>query len=85
MNSLKHGIKVEKQLNNTYKVYYDNNVFLGDIFAKEDGFYDFWPEYPGRGGYWPAYLLREIANKLDQLNEPYQKDIDTYFANKCGC
>jgi hypothetical protein len=55
-----------------YQVYYQNGVFLGDIFIKEDGFYDFWPEHPSRGGCWPAYVLRAIADKLDELNKPWE-------------
>ena len=51
-----------------------NKVVLGEIFAKEDGFYDFWPDI--KGGYWPAWLMRIIADKLDEMNAPWQKQID---------
>ena len=62
-----------------YKVYYKNGVYLGDIFAKEDGFYDFWPEYPYKGGYWSSHILREISDKLDEINAPWQKQLDDYM------
>jgi hypothetical protein len=60
-----------------YHVHHENGVRLGDILAKEDGFYDFWPDYTqGRGGYWPAYILRELADKLDELNAPWQAQLE---------
>lgn len=63
-----------------YRVEYDNGVYMGDILQKEDGFYDFWPEL--RGGYWESSIMREIADKLDALNAPWEKEIDNYF-NTC--
>ena len=59
------------------KLYYENGVYLGEILAKEDGFYDFWPEL--RGGYWEAHVLRAIADLLDEKNKPWQESIDKYF------
>ena len=64
-----------------FDVFYENGVKLGEILAKEDGFYDFWPEL--RGGFWASYVLKEIADHLDRLNEPWQKDIEEYFKNSC--
>ena len=59
-------------------VYYSNGVLLGTILAKDDGYYDFWPlDY--HGGYWPSHLMRAIADKLDEMNAPWEKEIDTYF------
>ena len=63
-------ITLKKIRQDTYKVDYENGVELGYILVKEDGFYDFWPE--PKGGYWPAYILHEIANKLDELNKPWE-------------
>lgn len=62
-----------------YKVYFQNGVYLGDILAKEDGYYDFWPEHPSRGGYWASYVLRAIADKLDELNKPIMEEMDRFF------
>jgi hypothetical protein len=50
-----------------------NGVKIGQILAKEDGYYDFWPELGG--GYWPAYLLRAIADMLDTMNKPWDDQI----------
>ena len=62
-----------------WEVYYNNCIKLGDILSKEDGFYDFWPAYPGRAGYWDSSVLHCIANKLDELNDPLEKEMDVYF------
>lgn len=59
------------------KLYWENGVYLGDVLQKEDGFYDFWPDRDvHRGGYWPAHMLRAIADKLDEMNKPWQDIID---------
>lgn len=44
----------------------------------EDGFYYFDPQ-PNLGVF-SAHHLREIANKLDEMNEPWEKEIANYFA-----
>lgn len=62
-----------------FQIHYYNGVYLGDIIKKEDGYYDFWPEYPSKGGCWPSYALHAIAKLLDALNEPYEKQVDDYF------
>ena len=49
------------------KLYHENGVELGDVLAKEDGYYDFWPIL--NGGCWPSYLLRAIADLLDEKNK----------------
>lgn len=60
-----------------HEVYYEDRVFLGHLLMKEDGFYDFWPDL--KGGCWSAYVLREIADKLDEINAPYEKELNEYF------
>jgi hypothetical protein len=62
-----------------YIVSYENRVVLGHLLMKEDGFYDFWPEI---GGFWPAYLLRAIADKMDEMNAPFDKELEAYFRNQ---
>lgn len=71
--------QVKKRGYDYYKVFYKNGVYLGDIISKEDGFYDFWPDYSKRGC-WSAYVLRELADKLDEMNAPWEKDIEEYFS-----
>lgn len=60
------------------KVYFSNGCFLGEVLAGDDGFNCFWPEL--NGGFWEAYVLRAIADYIDELNAPIQKDIDDYFS-----
>lgn len=71
-NDLVYLVKAER---NTYRVYFENGVFMGDVVQSEDGFYNFWPE-SSTGGYWASHVLRAIADKLDELNKPWQDQID---------
>ena len=48
----------------------------GDIVRGDDGFYVYWPR---RAGALPAYQLRALADELDRLNEPYEKELNKYF------
>lgn len=82
-------IKLVKTGEVSYKVYVaDNDVYLGDFLMKEDGFYDWWPNAElGPGGFWSAWMLRAMAEKLDELNAPYQAELNAYFeqeSNKNG-
>lgn len=64
-----------------FKIYYvihENGVRCGDLFQKEDGYYDWWPP-KSNGGCWPSYILRQIADKLDELNKPWDDEINKYF------
>jgi hypothetical protein len=65
-----------------YEVYYENRVFMGHLLMKEDGFYDFWPDL--KGGYWSAHILREIADKLDEINAPYERELEEFFEKQKG-
>ena len=67
--------------NGKYNILYENGVYLGDIIQKEDGFYDWWPPFPSNGGCWSSYVLREIADKIDELNKPYEKELEDYFSD----
>lgn len=63
----------------------DNNVCLGEVVlgqlvATESGHYEFLPDL-SKGGYWPSYLLREIANEVDRKNADWDAEIARYFAD----
>ena len=75
---MKKFIALEK-IEGGYKCIFENGVYIGDILVKEDGFYDWWPPHLGRGGCWSSYVLRELADKIDELNEPYQKEMEKFF------
>ena len=47
------------------------------IYQEIDGFYVFGCQQGG--GFLTSYHLRNIANRLDELNESWQQEIDKYF------
>jgi hypothetical protein len=49
----------------------------GQIVAMEDGFYVYFP--PERSGYFPSWVLFDIAKKLDELNAPLKQELQKYF------
>ena len=51
-------------------------VEVGKLYIESDGFYVFDP-LPSRTGYWPAWMLRNIADKLDELNREWQEILET--------
>lgn len=62
-----NSIVILKQNEHEYKVYFkDNNKFLGEIYQEIDGCFVWHPI--GSYGCWAAYVLRDIANTLDDLN-----------------
>jgi len=58
-----------------YYVEYYNGLHIGEFERDVDGYYYYWPVQ--RAGSWPAVVLRAIADKLDELNEPW----DTHIKN----
>lgn len=60
-----------------FKVFHYNGVYMGDISRAHDFQYNFWPEL--KGGFWPEYLLREICDKLAELNKPINDEMNAYF------
>jgi hypothetical protein len=66
-------VYVSRQDDDTYKVYYYNNVYLGDILVCEDGYYYYWPEQ--RSGFWHAEGMKAIAEVLDNLNREWDKKV----------
>ena len=53
-----------------------------DLITGDDGFKVYWPEKSR--GYLTAADLRIIAEYIDELNVPWQKELDEYMnAHKC--
>lgn len=69
-------VEYAERKDGTIKVYAPNGTHLGDLLMGDDGYYEFWPEL-NRAGYWPSWVLRDIANKVDALNEPWDKIVQT--------
>lgn len=72
-------IKIIKQKdNNRYSVLTETtNKLLGLLEMDIDGFYYF--SAAGRNGYWSSHLLKQITNKLDELNKPLEEKIKKFF------
>lgn len=62
----------------TYSVTYHNGVSLGELYREIDGFFVFSPIL--RGGFWEAAPMRTIADKLDELNAPWENELERMMA-----
>jgi len=70
-------MKLEK-LNESYFVFADNNKEIGSFQLDIDGSYYFWNNSE-LTGCWTGNNLREIAQLLDDVNEPFNKQVIDYF------
>lgn len=50
-----------------------NKQYAGSLEPKEDGYYDWYPDL--RPGYVPSYILRALADKLEELNEDWDNQV----------
>lgn len=57
-----------------------NNANLGDLIKLEDGYYQWFPTEDATKGCWSAYILREIADKLDELNDAWDQEVKSGLA-----
>lgn len=69
-------IELTKVSDYSYNVKIYNNPDMGKIEPLEDGYYYYWPVL--RPGCWSSSMMREIADKLDELNEPWDKQVMEY-------
>ncbi len=60
-----------------FKVTYENGVYMGDLSIAHDCNYNFWPDL--KGGFWAGYVLKEIVDKLEELNKPINDEMNEYF------
>lgn len=51
---------------------------IGELVLIESGYMEFFPDLT-RGGYWPSWLLRAIADLVDENNAEWDRGIATYF------
>ena len=51
-----------------------NGVVLGELEKGTDGFYCFWPGKACRGA-WSEGSVRELANKMEELNADWQAKV----------
>lgn len=64
----------------SYDVYYENKKHLGYFRLDIDGYYYF-EDIPNSGN-WSSYALRQIADKLDEINKPYDDKVTEYFEDE---
>lgn len=67
-------IKLEKASKFVYKAFTPNNKYLGTFELDVDGRYHYWQD-KSLNGAWRAYQLRAIADKLDEINKPFEKEL----------
>ena len=64
-----------EKLNLSYKVRTETGIYLGTFQMDCDGFYYFWKSEDLHGAE-TSYNLRLIADKLDEVNKPFQDIIN---------
>lgn len=57
-----------------HNAFYKNGKFLGELIMDVDGYFYFWPEDNNRA--WASHHLREITNKLDELNKEWDEQVE---------
>ena len=71
-------IKLEK-IAGGYKVIANNGVYMGEFLVSDSGWFDWWPEFPSKGGYYSSDILKQLIDKLDELNQPYNDEVRKFF------
>lgn len=62
------------------EIRYTNNKLLGYAVLDDDGFYYFLNN--SIEGYWSEHDLRYVADRIEELNGPYNQQLKEYFANE---
>jgi hypothetical protein len=57
-----------------YSIRTNNGKLIGELIMDVDGYFYFWPE--DNNGAWASHHLRELANKLDELNKEWDKQVE---------
>lgn len=68
-----------KDTQNGKEFIFNNHYVLGIAGKDVDGFYYFW--FTNATGAWDAWILRDIADKLDSLNQPWKDKINEDHKN----
>lgn len=72
-------MKLQK-LNKSYSVLSNNDIVVGSFQLDSDGSYYFY-HTDDIAGCWSAHSLKEIAELLDEVNKPFDKQVEDYFLN----
>ena len=57
-----------------YNIVTSNGKLIGELLMDVDGYFYFWPEDNNRA--WASHHLRELANKLDELNKQWNTQVE---------
>lgn len=68
------SIKIEKS-ENKYLILTEKGKKIGTFELSEDGYYYFYTD----GGFWQSWALKDIANKLDEVNKPFDDSVTAYM------
>ena len=64
-------IKIDER---KYNLVTKNGKLIGELLQDIDGYFYFWPT--DNNGAWASNHLRELANKLDELNKEWDKQVE---------
>lgn len=76
----------KKDRDGCYSIYINTmidhtNRSVGYLERQDDGFFQWFPPEIREGSYISEHFLREIVNKLEELNEGINRSLDKYFKN----
>jgi hypothetical protein len=61
-------------------LYFENDMKIGEIIRDMDGEYKIF--FEGDSGYTPTYLLDAIVKLLEKMNDPFERQMEAYFAGQ---
>lgn len=73
---VKDYIKYNKLSESNYEIVFENGAKLGDLQRDVDGYFYWWPVNPSNGGCLQSWILRNLADKMDELNRGWDKTIN---------
>lgn len=73
-------IKLTKHSENQYSANLQNGKFIGYFERDVDGYFYWWPDLKEHDGCWPVDLILELAERLKEVNKPYEGELDKYFS-----
>lgn len=80
----KHNIPTDKlslyKVSDSLYLVKFNNKHLGEFQKDVDGFFYYWQSFEVTGC-WNSFILKCIANSLDELNKEWDEKIDKHFSS----
>ena len=69
--------QIDKQ---KFNVLTPNDHLVGELIMDVDGYFYFWQNRSD--GCWSSHIMRSIANKLDDINKPWNDEINDFFSKE---